>query len=490
MRKAKLLFRRKPVELIITESLETEDGLKRSLSLWHLVALGIGAIVGTGIFVLTGTAAANYAGPALTISFIISAMGCAMAGLCYAEFASMLPIAGSAYAYSYATLGEFVAWFIGWDLVLEYLFAGGTVAVGWSGYVISFLEGIGLHIPAKLAGAPFAHMAGEWSLTGCIINLPAVFIVAILSVLLIRGTRRSAALNNVIVCVKVTVILLFIGFGLWHIDTSNWVPYIPENTGHFGQFGWSGILRGAGVIFFAYIGFDAVSTAAQEAKNPQRDMPRAIIMSLFACTILYVLVTAVMTGIVHYTELSVPAPIALAIDRAGLVWLSPLIKIGAISGLTTVILVMLMGQARIFFSMAHDGLLPKFFSAINKKYQTPSNATFVTCLLASLIAGFLPINVLGEMVSIGTLAAFVIVCISIIVLRKTRPEIKRPFKTPFVPLVPILGLIICGAQMLALPVETWMRLFVWSAVGFSIYFLYGRKHSKMRNRKRRKPENV
>ncbi|MDR0292271.1 MAG: amino acid permease [Elusimicrobium sp.] len=475
----KKLFRRKPVDLILTESLETENGLKRSLSLTHLTALGIGAIIGTGIFVLTGTAAANYAGPALTISFVISAFGCAMAGLCYAEFASMLPVAGSAYAYSYSTLGEFIAWFIGWDLVLEYLFAAGTVSVGWSGYVVSFIDSVGIHIPATLAGAPFNHINGHWMLSGCIINLPAVFIVAVVTALLVRGTKQSAVLNNIIVFIKITVIILFIGFGLSHINMQNWVPYIPQNTGTFGEFGLSGILRGAGVIFFAYIGFDAVSTVAQEAKNPQRDMPRAIMFSLVICTVLYVLVTAVMTGIVRYTELAVPAPIAVAIDRTGASWLSPFIKLGAIAGLTTVVLVMAMGQARIFFSMSKDGLLPKFLSKVSSTRKTPVNATMVTGVAAALVAGLLPINVLGELVSIGTLAAFVIVCISVLVLRKTHPAIKRPFKTPLVPLVPILGTLVCAAQMAALPMDTWIRLVVWMIIGFVIYFSYGRKHSKL-----------
>ena len=474
----KKLFRRKPVELIITESLETEDGLKRSLSLTNLTALGIGAIIGTGIFVLTGTAAANYAGPALTISFIISAFGCAMAGLCYAEFASMLPVAGSAYAYSYSTLGEFIAWFIGWNLVLEYLFAAGTVSVGWSGYMVSFLDGIGLHIPTTLTGAPFANVGGHWVLSGSIINLPAVFIVAVIAAMLLRGTKQSAVVNNIIVFIKILVIVLFIGFGLSYIDTKNWIPYIPQNTGSFGHFGWSGIMRGAGVIFFAYIGFDAVSTVAQEAKNPQRDMPRAIMLSLVICTVLYVLVTAIATGIVHYTKLDVSAPIALAIDTAGVKWLSPFIKLGAIAGLTTVVLVMSMGQARIFYAMSKDGLLPKFFGKVNKN-KTPVNSTLVTAVAAALIAGLLPINVLGELVSIGTLSAFVIVSVSVLILRKTHPGLKRPFKTPLVPLVPVLGAVVCAAQMIALPPDTWIRLVVWTIVGFIIYFAYSRTHSRL-----------
>lgn len=476
------LFRKKDVATILEESSTKDGGLRRSLEARHLVALGIGAIIGTGIFVLTGTAAANYAGPALTISFIISALGCAMAGLCYAEFASMLPIAGSAYSYSYSSLGEFIAWFIGWDLILEYLFCAGTVAVGWSGYTVSFLDSVGLIIPHTMRLAPFDHSALEgWTTTGSIINFPAVFIVAIMSVLLIRGIRQSAGLITIIVLIKVVVILLFIGFGISYVDTTNWTPYIPQNTGEFGHFGWSGILRGAGVIFFAYVGFDAVSTAAQEAKNPQKDMPKGILISLLLCTILYVAVTAVLTGMIHYSLLDVPAPIALAIDYVGdnLKWLSPLIKLGAIAGLSSVVLVMMLGQSRIFYSMSNDGLLPKFFSKVHKAYKTPHNATVVTCISTGIIAGLLPINVLGELVSIGTLLAFTIVCVSIIVLRKTQPDIIRPFRTPLVPFVPILGAGICLAQMLALPLDTWIRLIVWMVIGFIIYFAYGIKHSKL-----------
>lgn len=473
-----VLFRRKPINL--DHSLES-GGLRRTLSAGNLVTLGIGAIIGTGIFVLTGTAAANYAGPALTISFLISALGCLFAGLCYAEFASMIPVAGSAYAYSYSTLGEFIAWFIGWDLILEYLFAAGTVAVGWSGYTVSFLNGIGLTVPASIAESPIGYTVQEgWFLTGSVINFPAMFIVAIMSVLLVLGIKQSASLNNVIVVVKIVVILLFIGFGIAYVSTDNWIPYIPQEQSP-GHFGWSGILRGAGVIFFAYIGFDAVSTAAQEAKNPQKDMPKGILYSLLICTVLYIAVTAVLTGIVHYSELDHPAPIAYAIDKVGrgLQWLSPFVKIGAIAGLSSVVLVMMLGQSRIFYSMSRDGLLPKLFSGVHKKYGTPYKSTLVTGIASGLIAGFLPINILGELVSIGTLMAFVIVCISIIVLRKTRPDIKRPFKTPLVPLVPILGAAICLVQMFSLPLDTWLRLIAWMIIGFIIYFTYSIRHSKL-----------
>jgi APA family basic amino acid/polyamine antiporter len=479
-----------PQRLVKTKSVEqimqaNQDGdghaLKRTLTASNLVALGIGAIIGTGIFVLTGTAAANHAGPALVISFIISGIGCAFAGLCYAEFASMLPISGSAYTYAYATLGEFLAWIIGWDLILEYLFGASTVAVGWSGYMVSFLEGWGIHIPAALTSAPLTHDAAGWHATGALLNFPAVFIVLLMTTLLVIGIRESARINNWIVIVKVAVVLLFIAFGMSYIDTANWHPFIPENTGEFGKFGWSGIFAGAGVIFFAYIGFDAVSTAAQEAKNPQRDMHIGILVSLVVCTILYIIVAAVMTGMVNYTQLNVPAPIALAIDSTGgtLQWLSPLIKVGAIAGLSSVILVMLMGQPRIFFSMSRDGLLPPVFSKVHPKFKTPYVTTILTGAVAAVVAGLFPIGILGELVSIGTLLAFVIVCVGIIVLRRTRPEMHRPFRTPWVPLVPILGALICLAQMAALPLDTWMRLLIWMAIGVLIYFTYGRKHSHL-----------
>ena len=466
----------------LTREYSGETGLKRTLGVGNLIALGIGCIIGTGIFVLTGTAAANHAGPALTISFIISAVGCIMAGLCYSEFAAMIPVAGSAYSYSYASLGEFIAWFIGWDLILEYLFASATVSVGWSGYMVSFLADFGLNIPPHLCQAPLDHIPGEgWVLTGNLVNFPAICIILIVTALLIIGIRESARVNNIIVVIKLAVILLFVGMGISYIDPSNWVPYIPENTGQFGQFGWSGILTGAGVIFFAYIGFDAVSTAAQEAKNPQKDMPKGILYSLLICTVLYILVTIVLTGMVSYEELNVPAPIALAIDRIGgqLQWLTPCIKIGAIAGLSSVVLVMVMAQSRIFYIMSNDGLLPPVFSVLHKRFRTPAKTTAIVGIVASVIAGLFPITILGEMVSIGTLAAFTIVCISVLILRKTNPTAHRPFKTPWVPFVPILGALICLAQMIALPFDTWMRLIIWLIIGLFIYFFYGIKHSKM-----------
>lgn len=475
------LFKKKDIGLILHEAEGKNDGLRRNLSAANLVTLGIGAIVGTGIFVITGTAAANYAGPGLTISFLISALGCIMAGLCYAEFAAMIPVAGSVYSYSYTTMGEILAWFIGWILILEYLFACSSVAVGWSGYMMSLCEGWGVHIPWHLSYATFDHTEEGWVMTGSLFNFPAVFIVALVTSLLIGGIKQSAFINNVIVVIKVGVILLFIGFGLSYIDLGNWSPYVPQNTGEFGNFGWSGILRGAGVVFYAYLGFDALSTAAQEAKNPQKDMPKGILISLLVCAVLYIAVTAVLTGIVNYKELDVAAPIALAIDRtgAGLAWLSPFVKLGAIAGLSSVILVMMLGQSRIYYAISKDGLLPRFFSKVHPKHGVPHNATIFACIVTGLFAGLFPLNVLSELVSIGTLMAFTVVCISIVVLRKTQPQLKRPFKTPFVPFIPLLGAAICLMQMIALPISTWVRLIVWSIIGFIIYFSYGIKHSKL-----------
>lgn len=459
-----------------------EHGMKKTLTATHLVMLGIGCVIGTGIFVITGTAAALYAGPALTLSFLLSGIGCIFAGLCYAEFASMLPIAGSAYTYSYATLGEFLAWIIGWDLILEYLFASSTVAVGWSGYVVSFLHDFGINIPPSLCQSPIDYTKDAgWFFTGSVVNFPAIAIILLVTSLLVIGTRESTRFNNIIVVIKVAVVLLFIGFGISYINIDNWTPFIPENTGHFGQFGISGIFTGAGVIFFAYIGFDAISTAAQETKNPKRDMPIGILGSLLVCMVLYIAVALVLTGMVNYKDLNVSAPIALAIDQtgSGLFWLKPIIKIGAIAGLSSVILVLLMGQPRVFYSMARDGLLPQSFARLHPKYRTPYLTTILTGAIAAIIAGLLPINILGELVSIGTLLAFVIVCTSVLVLRVKKPELQRPFRTPWVPVVPILGIVICMAQMFSLPFDTWIRLIIWMAIGMVIYFAYGYRHSHL-----------
>ena len=492
-----------------------EHALKRTLTASNLVFLGIGAIIGAGIFVLTGTAAANHAGPAIVLSFVLAGFGCLFAGLCYAEFASMIPVAGSAYTYGYATLGEFVAWIIGWDLILEYLFAASTVAVGWSGYFTAFFASLGLHIPAAFAGSPFTvegtHtlvrstlcvdpttgglavdavsrtavtaancVAAGHQIQSGVLNVPAMILVLVLTALLVIGIKESARFNNVIVIVKVAIVLLVIAFGIKYINTANWTPFIPEQIGP-GQFGWSGILRGAGVIFFAYIGFDAVSTAAQEAKNPQRDLPIGILGSLAVCTVLYIAMALVMTGMAHYSELNVSHPVYVAIAKAGpaLAWLGLLVNIGAIAGLASVVLVMLMGQPRIFYAMSRDGLLPPVFGRVHAKYGTPWIATIITGIVAALIAGLFPIALLGELVSIGTLLAFVIVCGGILVLRSKRPDLPRPFRTPWVPFVPIMGILICGYMMYGLPGDTWIRLAVWMAIGMVIYFAYGIRHSRL-----------
>ncbi len=474
------IFTRKTLSQL--EATFQESHLRKHLNAFNITMLGIGCIIGAGIFVLTGTAAANHAGQAVSISFIISAFACLLAGLSYAEFASMIPVSGSAYTYGYATMGEFIAWIIGWDLILEYLFGSATVAVGWSGYVTSFLADIGIHLPASISQSPFIFEHGNWTRTGAIINFPAVFIVIIITVLLVIGIKESVKFNNISVIIKTTVILLFIGFGISYINTDNWAPFIPENTGTFGVFGWSGVLTGAAVVFFAYIGFDAVSTTAQEAINPKKDVPKGIFWSLAICTVLYVAVSLVMTGIVHYTDLNVPAPIAVAIDMGGkgINWLKPIIKVGAIAGLSSVVLVLLLGQSRIFYTMANDGLIWKMFGKTHKKYKTPYITSIITGFFSALFAGLFPIGLLGELVSIGTLLAFIIVSIGIIILRKKEPDAPRSFRTPWVPFVPILGAAVCLIQMLALPLDTWIRLIGWMIIGFVIYFTYGIKHSKAR----------
>ncbi len=475
------LWATKPLSRIMAESESKEHTLKRTLGATSLVALGIGAIIGAGLFSLTGIAAAENAGPAVVLSFVLAAFGCAFAGMCYSEFSTMIPIAGSAYTYAYATMGELLAWIIGWDLVLEYAVGAATVSISWSSYVVSLLHDWGITLPAELIASPWQPVKlADGTLVHGIINLPAVFIVVVISLLLMTGIKESANVNAVVVVIKVTVVVVFIAVGWAYMKPANHVPFIPPNTGTFGEFGWSGIVRAAGVIFFAYIGFDAVSTAAQEAKNPKRDMPIGIIGSLVVCTILYVLFSYVMTGLEHYTNFKGnAAPVALAISATPFAWLKIAVKIAIICGFTSVILVMLLGQSRVFYSMSRDGLLPKIFSAIHPKFQTPWRSNLLFMVFVSLFSAFAPISMVGHMTSIGTLFAFVIVCGGILIMRKTQPNLPRPFRTPWVPLTPILGIVICSLMMFGLGWENWLRLFVWLAIGLAIYFGYSRSHSHL-----------
>lgn len=494
------LFRTKPVATLIAESTGGEYVMKRELGALNLISLGIGSVVGAGIFVLAGTSAANYAGPAIILSYILCGISCLFAGLCYAEFSTIIPVSGSAYTYTYATMGEFLAWIIGWDLVLEYLFSGAAVAVSWSSAVQSFLAEpwIGINIPASLASAPFAIDRTQTITTtllpfahhplvatGTIINLPAVIISLILTVVLVVGIKESANFNNLMVFIKVGVLLILIAYGFWWIAghfataSANWHPFIPPNTGTFGEFGWSGVLKGSAVIFFAYVGFDNVSAAAQEARNPQRDMPIGLLGCLAACSLLFIGVSTVLTGMVHYSKLNVDAPFIFALQQAGAPgWLRVSIEIATLAGLTSVCLVSLLGQPRIFFSMAKDGLLPASFSRLHPRFKTPHVSTILTGVVCAIVAGLLPLDLLGELISIGTLMAFALVCLGVWVLRVKRPDLPRPFRTPALPVVSILGTITCAIQMYMLPPDTWLRLIVWMALGFIVYFGYSRRHSR------------
>jgi len=474
---------KKSIASIVAEANESGEGtLKRTLGPINLILIGVGLTLGAGLFSITGLAAANHSGPAVTLSFIIAALGCGFAALCYAEFASMIPVAGSAYTYSYATMGELFAWIIGWDLVLEYSVGCATVAISWSQYLTKFLASFHIYLPAQLTLSPFetAKLADGSTVNG-IINIPAALVVVLMTAILIRGTKGSAIVNGVIVFLKVGVVLVFIALGWQYIDPANYHPYIPQNTGTFGQFGWSGILRGAGLVFFVFIGFDAVAASAQETKNPARDLPIGIIGSLVVCTVLFGLFGHVMTGLANYKEFANSgAPVAIAIEKTPYAWLSQAIILAILIGYTSVILIDLMAQSRMFYSISKDGLLPKLFSDVHTKFKTPYKSNIILCTFIALFAAFVPMNVVGEMTSIGTLLAFLMVCVGILILRKTDPEAKRPFRVPFVPLIPILGILTCIAMMVFLPWETWLRLAVWLIIGLAIYFWYGKKNSRLK----------
>jgi len=472
------LFAKKSIAGLLQEATDTNTpSLERTLGLFALISLGIGSIIGAGIFAITGQVAANHTGPAIVLSFIFAAIGCACVGLCYAEFASLIPVAGSAYTYAYATLGELFAWIIGWDLALEYIFSASTVSVAWSGYVVSLLHDVGITLPPSLSQPP------------C--NVPAMVLVALITWLLVQGIRKSTDFNNIVVAVKVLAIFLFIGFGIFCINTSYWQPFIPENTGEFGVFGWSGIFRGTGIIFFAYIGFDALAAVSQEAHKPQRDIPIAMLIALLISTILYIAVSLVLTGIVPYHQLNVPDPMAVGVNAmgSGFRWLRPVIKIAAIAGLSSVILTSLMAQARVLYSMAKDGLLPATFTQLHPQFKTPYVATIVSGVITMILAGVLPIQVLGELVSIGTLFAFFMVAIAVLVLRHTQPDLHRPFRTPFMPWIPLLGALSSGVQMFSFSVNNWLRLLLWLLIGLVIYFAYGRDRSVLRLQNQQKTES-
>lgn len=480
------LFVKKTVSSLAQEAAKKSHTLQRSLGAVNLTTIGIGAIIGAGLFVLTGTAAAEYAGPGIIFSFIIGGIISVLAALCYAEFAALIPISGSAYSYAYVALGEIAAWIIGWVLTLQYLLSSCTVSVGWSSYFRSLLLDFGITIPEIIAEAPLKYdVVSGWETTGAWINLPAICIIALMGVLISIGTKAAASFNNVMVVIKLAVVVLFIGCGIGFINLDHFVPLIPENTGVFGQFGWSGVFRGAGVVFFAYLGFDALSTLTQEAKNPQKDMPRGMLGSLGICTACYIVMAIVLIGLVDYKLLNVADPIAVAVNVLGpkFLWLRLFVKVAILAGLTSVIMVMLLGQTRIFYTMAHDGLLPKKMGHINDRHHNPLFTTVLVTLVGMVIAGIFPVIIIGQLVVMATLLAFAIVCFGVLVLRYKQPLLHRPFKVPFAPWIPLAGTLICFAQMCALPLVTWMQLIIWTAIGCVIYFSYGIKHSKVRLQK-------
>jgi basic amino acid/polyamine antiporter, APA family len=462
------LFRKKHIDVLLKETGVKGVSLKKDLGAFDLTMLGIGAIIGTGIFVLTGVAASQHAGPALVISFILSGLACVFAALCYAEFASTVPVSGSAYTYSYAAFGEIIAWILGWDLILEYGVASSAVAAGWSGYFQGLFSGFGIELPKALTSAYDPEK-------GTLIDLPAIFIVLLITFLLTQGVKKSARFNAIMVIIKVAVVLLFLGVGVWYVKPENWTPFMP--------FGFSGVAAGAATVFFAYIGFDAVSTAAEEVRNPQRDMPIGIIASLAVCTLLYIAVSLVLTGIVPYDQLGVKNPVAFALNYINQDWVAGFISLGAITGITTVLLVMMYGQTRLFYAISRDGLLPKVFSRVSKEKQVPFVNTWLTGLLVAFFAGVIPLNKLAELTNIGTLFAFITVSIGVLILRKTQPNLKRAFKVPMVPFIPLLAVAFCGYLVLQLPATTWISFVAWLLIGLVIYFLYGRKHSTLNNMK-------
>lgn len=472
---------KKSIAAARSEVAETKPGaLCRTLGPWSMIALGVGGVVGAGIFVITGTAAAEYAGPAVAVSFLVAALACLLSGLCYAELASTIPVAGSAYTYTYVALGELPAWLVGWVLILEYLVAGSLVAVGWSAYFTSFMTDLGWAIPARWSAAPFDLTAAGVTSTDALVNLPAVFIIAVVAFVLCLGIRQSAGFSALVVALKVSVVVLFIAFGLAHANPDNWRPFIPANEGMFGQFGWSGVLRGGAVVFVAYLGFDAVSTAAQEAREPHRTVPIGILGSLAVVTVLYVLMSLAMTGLVPYTQLDVAHPVDVALAGAGsdLAWLKPLVSIATVVGLSSVILMILLGQSRVFFAMSRDGLLPPLFSQVHATRHTPVRGTLVVAAAAATLAGLTPARVLAELIAIGTLTAFAAVCVAVLVLRRTEPGVPRPFRVPAVPAVPLLGMAWCVLMMFFLPGITWIAYGVWLAIGLAVYGCYGARHSR------------